>query len=76
MECLQNAYSFNLIEQGTSKTSELATGLFNPAVLKLFTAVWLAAELIQQLHYNFDRCENMLGRNYRNYLPLLPIFSQ
>ena len=58
---LEENKSFKLIDLVSNSASYVASGMFNPVVLKRFTPVWNAQKEIDKLRENFSEFEKLLN---------------
>lgn len=70
LECLEHTRSFLVIDNDHMSASKVASGIFNPVVLKRFSSVWRAKEQLEQMHSTFARFENLLNNKYVESMPL------
>ncbi|WP_103327646.1 hypothetical protein [Bacteroidetes bacterium endosymbiont of Geopemphigus sp.] len=70
LECLEHSKSFLIIDNDYMSASKVASGIFNPVVLKRFSPVWRAKEHLKQMNTTFARFELLLKSKYLEYMPL------
>ncbi len=72
--CLQNDKSLLVFENNTQNSSHIATGLYNPVILKRFSAVWNALDQIALLDSFYSNIEERIGIKIDYKLPILRKF--
>ncbi len=70
-----NGKSFTVFENYSQKSSRVAGGLFNPVILKRFTAAWQASEQIKIAIPFYKTIENKLKESLVFDLPVLRRFN-
>lgn len=74
--CRQNNKSFILIDSiENSKSSLVAVGLFNPIILKRFTAIWNANYQVNLANHFYTKQEEVLKSKFFHYVPLYRKFA-
>lgn len=68
---LENGISFKVVADGSQQSSVVAGALYNPVILKRFTAVWKAAEQLADLEATFRFYETYFGRQFIVEVPVL-----
>lgn len=72
--CRQNQKTFLVISDDSQNASKIAGGLYNPVVLKRFSAVWKAQEQLDLAVQFYKQLENDLQTRVDYPLPLYRIF--
>jgi glycine oxidase len=67
--------SFLVIDGNLQSSSNVAGGLYNPVILKRFTALAQADEQLQTMHDFYSRIESKLGQQFDFRLPVLRKFA-
>src|SRR5690554_6386375 len=68
--CQQNNKSFIVIDNGQSTSSKVAGGMFNPVVLKRFTAIWESQAQLDHADEFYPETERLLGKSFYHKLPV------
>ncbi len=71
----QHHHSFVVFDNASQQSSRVAAGLYNPVVLKRFTPVWKAKELLQMALPKYDILEAKLDSKLNYKLPVYRKFS-
>ena len=74
-ELENNNKSYVVYENYSEKSSRVAGGLFNPVILKRFTAAWLALEQLEHAIPFYKAIEDKLGTKLVVGLPILRRFN-
>ena len=74
-ELQRRGRSFVVFEDGSQTSSLVAGGMYNPVILKRFTAVWNAAEQLQLALPFYQGLERKLGGAYDEKLDILRVFK-
>lgn len=67
--------SFVVFDDHSQQSSIVAAGLYNPVILKRFTAVWKAKEQLQLATSFYEHLENLLGVKLDYKLPVYRRFA-
>ncbi|OBX23006.1 glycine/D-amino acid oxidase-like deaminating enzyme [Gelidibacter algens] len=67
--------SFVMFDDQSQQASIVAAGLYNPVILKRFTAVWKAKEQLEMVNSFYERLEKLLGVKLDYKLPVYRRFS-
>ncbi|MFD2563005.1 NAD(P)/FAD-dependent oxidoreductase [Aquimarina rubra] len=70
-----NNKSYTVYENYSEKSSRVAGGLYNPVILKRFTAAWLASEQLQLALSVYKGIEDKLGESIISELAVLRRFN-
>ncbi len=73
--CLNNNKTFVIIDDAIRTSSKIAGGMFNPVVLKRFTAIWQADEQIDLANDFYPLTEKKLQTNFYHKLPIFRKFA-
>lgn len=73
--CLNNNKSFVVIDDAKRTSSKVAGGMFNPVVLKRFTAIWQADEQIDLANDFYPKIEQKLKTKFYHRLPIFRKFA-
>lgn len=73
--CRLNNLSFVVFDNATRTSSKVAGGMFNPVVLKRFTAIWESQAQIDLAHTFYPRIEQLLGETFFYKLPIYRKFA-
>ena len=68
---LRNGKSVYVINDLSTSSSRVAAGMFNPVVLKRFTAVWKAEEQLDLINSFYPQIEDRIGCAIYHKVPLL-----
>ena len=71
----KNAKSFMVFDDASQQSSKVAGGLYNPVVLKRFTAAWKANELIESVRPFYSEIENQLQVKLIYKTSILRVFN-
>ena len=71
----KNNKSFIVFDDGSQQSSKVAGGLYNPVVLKRFTAAWKAKELLDTAIPYYKELEVYLDVKIIHNLPILRVFN-
>ncbi|WP_298310326.1 FAD-binding oxidoreductase [uncultured Aquimarina sp.] len=74
-ELKKNDKSFVVYENYSQKSSRVAGGLYNPVILKRFTAAWLASEQLELALPFYKNIQDKLGEALVSELPVLRRFN-
>ncbi|WP_299312629.1 FAD-binding oxidoreductase [uncultured Aquimarina sp.] len=74
-ELKKNNKSFVVYENYSQKSSRVAGGLYNPVILKRFTAAWLASEQLELALPFYKNIQDKLGESLVSELPVLRRFN-
>jgi len=67
--------SFVVFENNSQQSSKVAAGMFNPVVLKRFTAVWIGKEQIDNALPFFKKLENRFVNTYIHSIAIYRVFK-
>jgi len=67
--------SFIAIDNGQERSTAASGGVFNPTVLKRFTAAWNASDFYPVARQFYSSMSEQLGQNIFQELPILRIFA-
>lgn len=67
--------SFVVFDDQSQQSSVVAAGLYNPVILKRFTAVWKAKEQLEMAFHFYEDLENLLGVKLDYKLPVYRRFA-
>ncbi len=67
--------SYVVYENNSQKSSRVAGGLYNPVILKRFTAAWLASEQLDYAMSFYKNVENKLEQSFVSEVPILRRFN-
>jgi len=73
--CQQNNKSFIVIDNGQRTSSKVAGGMFNPVVLKRFTAIWESQAQLDLANEFYPETERLLGKSFYHKLPVYRKFA-
>lgn len=71
---LQHGKKIILFDDGNLPASQAAAGLYNPVILKRYSAVWNAAEQLAYLEFFYERIQTKLQRTFNYRKPMLRKF--
>ncbi|MDH7447866.1 NAD(P)/FAD-dependent oxidoreductase [Aquimarina sp. 2201CG14-23] len=74
-ELENNNKSYKVYEDNSQQSSRVAGGLYNPVILKRFTAAWLASEQLRVAVPFYKNIEAKLGISVVHKLPVLRRFN-
>ena len=74
-ELVQNNKSFIVFENNSQNSSKVAAGMFNPVVLKRFTAVWNGKEQLEFALPLFSKLEKQFKNNYIHNIDIYRVFK-
>lgn len=74
-QCVQNAKSFVVIDQGGDGASRVAAGLYNPVILKRYSLPWKSIEQFDLALTFYGALEEKLGITILEGLPVQKVFS-
>ncbi|GAA3510076.1 FAD-dependent oxidoreductase [Aquimarina addita] len=70
-----NKKSYIVFEDASQKSSRVAGGLFNPVILKRFTAAWRATEQLDAAILFYTALERKLNQSFIHKFPILRRFN-
>ncbi|HLW62910.1 MAG TPA: FAD-dependent oxidoreductase [Flavobacterium sp.] len=73
--CQRNNKSFVMIDNGQRTSSKVAGGMFNPVVLKRFTAIWESQAQLELANKFYPETERLLGEFFYHKLPIYRKFA-
>src|SRR5690606_13526085 len=73
--CRRHNVSFVLIDHGQRTSSKVAGGMFNPVVLKRFTAIWESQSQIDIANSFYPEIERLLGKSFYHKMPVFRKFA-
>lgn len=73
--CRRHNVSFVLIDHGQRTSSKVAGGMFNPVVLKRFTAIWESQSQIDIASSFYPEIERLLGKSFYHKMPVFRKFA-
>jgi glycine/D-amino acid oxidase-like deaminating enzyme len=71
----ENNKSFIVFENASQQSSKVAAGMFNPVVLKRFTAVWNGLQQLEKALPFFKKLETRFSKQYIYFVPIYRIFK-
>lgn len=74
-ELEKNNKSYVVFEDSSQNSSKVAAGMFNPVVLKRFTAVWNGKAQLDFAKPIFQKLEQQFGNNYLHDIDIYRIFK-
>ena len=74
-ELIKHNKSFIVFNDNSQNSSKVAAGMFNPVILKRFTAVWNGKEQIDYAIPFYQKLEKKLQNNYLNYVDIYNILK-
>lgn len=73
--CRLNQLSFVVLENDSRTSSKVAGGMFNPVVLKRFTAIWESKAQLDLAHSFYPQIEQFLQQKFYHQLPIYRKFA-
>jgi len=74
-ELTKHKKSFVVFEDGSQNSSKVAAGMFNPVVLKRFTAVWNGKEQLEFAKPIFQKLEKQFNNTYLHDIDIYRVFK-